>query len=456
MASIAIKKPTRTISGVAPVAVMLPPRACRHGACLFCPSLNSPQSYTPKSPVVIRAAEVEFSPDLQVKNRLKQLEEMGHLTDKIELIIMGGTFLSYPVEFQHEFIKGCYDALNGKISVSLEEAKRANEKANHRCVALCIETRPDFCSDADISRMLGFGCTRVELGVQAVDDQIYKLNKRGHGVKEVIDATARLRRAGFKIGYHIMIGLYGSNEKKDINLFKKIFDDKRFRPDQIKIYPCQVIKGAELEKLYASGSYKPYTDEQSEKLIIKMLQMVPEYCRVMRIMREIPPAYLVAGMKNLGIRKEIDEKMRAEGMKIKEIRFRESGFALRSGKKLDEKIRIEKIAYEASGAKEIFMQAVNKEKILFGLLRLRLEKEAKMPAMIRELHVYGPVVGIGSREEEKYQHKGLGKKLMMVAEKLAKKAGKKEIKVISGVGVRDYYRSLGYMPDEKGYMAKRL
>lgn len=449
---IKVIKPTRTISGVAPLAVMLPPRACPHGTCLYCPALNSPQSYTPKSPVVMRASQFNYDAGKQVEFRLKTLNEMGHSTDKIELIIMGGTFLSFPEDFQFDYIKRCYDALNGKSSKTLEQAKKLNENAEHRCVALCIETRPDFCGKKQIENMMKFGCTRVELGVQALDNKIYKINKRGHNVKDVIDATRRLKEAGFKVGYHIMTGLPGSNPRKDLQMFKKIFSSSDFRPDQLKIYPCQVIKGAKLEELHAKGKYKPYSEKQTSDLIVKMMQSIPEYCRVMRIMREIPPAYLVAGISNLGLRKEIEDEIRRKNLDIKEIRFREIGFTLRDKRELSQDIGIKKTEYKASKGNEIFIQAVNKDNILFGLLRLRLQK--KMPAMIRELHVYGPVVELGKKDEEKFQHKGLGKELMAEAEKIAKKAGFKSIRVISGVGVREYYRTLGYELDKEEYMSR--
>src|SRR3989344_5409399 len=288
-----VRKPTKSISGITPVAVMLAPRACSHGTCIYCPSLNVPQSYTPKSPAVLRASQVEYDAYKQVAGRLKAFSLMNHPTDKIELIIMGGTFLSYPEKFQYKFIKGCYDALNNKISKNLEEAKTVNEKEKHRCVALCIETRPDVCIKY-ISRLREFGCTRVELGVQMPDNGIYRKVKRGHKVKDVVEATRVLRNAGFKIGYHIMPGLLGSSIENDLKLFKKIFSSEDFKPDQLKIYPCQVIKGSELEKLYWEGKYKPYTKEQTEKVLVKMLKLIPRYCRVMRVMREIPPEYLVA------------------------------------------------------------------------------------------------------------------------------------------------------------------
>ena len=526
------RKPTKTISGVAPLAVMLPPRACPHGACLYCPSfgvppsdspnpksqipnpslgvppsdspnpksqipnptLGAPQSYTPESPAVLRAKQCGYDPIKQVKTRLNQLEKMGHPTDKIELIVMGGTFLAYPEDFQFDFIKKCYDALNNKKSKSLEHAKKINETAKHRAVAICIETRPDYCSSHHIKNMLKWGATRVELGVQAIDDKIYKKVNRGHKVQDVIDATKRLKEAGFKIGYHLMPGIPGSNPKKDIKMFKKIFSSKKFKPDQIKIYPCQVLKNSGLENVYYGGEYVPYTKEQATEIIIQMLKLTPNYCRIMRIMREIPPQYLVAGIKNIDMRKEIEEKIRnplspyrrsfhgspkqvfllarnffflkrkksdveekirEDKTKINEIRFREIGFALRDKRKVDSKIKIKIKKYKASGATEYFLEAINKDNVLFGLLRLRLDK--KNPAMIRELHVYGPTLRLSEKANNEWQHKGLGKMLMAKAEKIANKKGFKEIRVISGVGVREYYKKLGYKLDkEKIYVEKEL
>jgi elongator complex protein 3 len=451
------RKPTRTISGVAPLAVMLPPRKCKHGACLYCPTLNAPQSYTPESPAVLRAASLSYNPYKQVKTRLKSFKSMKHPTDKIELIIMGGTFLSFPIDFQYKFIKSCYDGLNERNSYSLEQAKKINEKAKHRCVALCIETRPDICGEKEIKRMLEFGCTRVELGVQAADDRIYKKVNRGHSVQDVVEATEKLKKAGFKVGYHLMPGIPSSNPKKDIKLFKKVFSSQDFKPDQVKIYPCQVLKGAELEKLYYQGKYLPYGREETIKLIIKMLKIVPEYCRVMRIMREIPSSYLISGILNIDLRKDIEDKLRKDKIKLKEIRFREIGFELRDKREVNTEIKIKKIKYKASNGKEIFLQAVNKNNILFGLLRLRLEKIKKLPAMIRELHIYGPALNLGEKDKEKFQHQGLGKKLMQQAENIAKESGYKDIRVISGVGVREYYKKLGYRIDKEGvYMEKFL
>ncbi len=447
------RKPTKTISGVAPLAVMLPPRKCDHGACLYCPSLNAPQSYTPESPAVLRAKQCNYNPSKQVKVRLKAFNAMGHPTEKIELIIMGGTFLSYPREFQFDFVKKCYDALNGKKSKSLSDAKKINETAVHRCVALCVETRPDVCEERHIKDMLEWGATRVELGVQAIDDEIYKKVNRGHTVKDVIDATARLKKTGFKIGYHLMPGIPGSNPKKDIKMFKKIFSSNKFKPDQIKIYPCQVLKGAGIENLYYGGEYVPYSKQQVADIIVQMLKLTPRYCRIMRIMREIPQNYLVAGVKNIDMRNDIEIKIRNSKTKINEIRFREVGFALRDNRKINSRVKIKTTKYKASGGTEFFIEAVNKDNILFGLLRLRLDKN--LPAMIRELHIYGPTLKLKEKADSEWQHKGLGKLLMGEAGKIARKKGYKNIRVISGVGVRKYYKKLGYKLDrDKIYVEK--
>ncbi len=450
-----MRKPTRTISGVTPLAVMLPPRKCEHGACLYCPSLNAPQSYTPESPAVLRAAKLNYDAKKQVYTRLESFKAMGHPTEKIELIIMGGTFLQYPEKFQFQFIKDCYDALNGKNSSTLEKAKKMNEKARHRCIAMCIETRPDWCSDKNIQRMLSWGATRVELGVQAVDDKIYFIVNRGHKIEDVIKATGRLKKAGFKIGYHLMPGLPGSNLKKDLKLFKKIFSSAKFKPDQIKIYPCQVLKGSGLEDWYYQKKYISYTEEETKNLLVKMLKAVPRYCRAMRIMREIPPAFLVSGVKKIDLRKDVEDEIRKRKIRIKEIRFREIGFALRDKREINQDLKLKKSVYNASKGKEIFLEIVNKDDLLFGLLRLRLEKDKTMPAMIRELHVYGPALNLGQKGIMS-QHLGLGKKLMKEAEKIARASGRKKVRVISGVGVREYYYALGYELDKEGYVGKEI
>jgi len=426
---------------------MLPPRACEHGTCVYCPSLNVPQSYTPKSPVVMRASEMNYDSFKQVQARIKAFEVMHHPTEKIELIIMGGTFLQYPKKFQYEFIKKCYDALNNKISKNLFEAQKLNEKAEHRCVALCIETRPDECIKY-IKQMREFGVTRVELGVQIPDDKIYKKVKRGHTVKDVVDATRELKNAGFKVGYHIMPGLPGSNPKKDLQLFKKLFSDERFKPDQLKIYPCQVIQGSELEKDFWKKKYKPYTKEQIEKLLLEMMKIVPRYCRVMRVMREIPPEYLVSGTTRIDLRKEVEAKLRKNKNKIKEIRFREVGF----NKEINSDLKLKITKYKASNGIEYFLEIVNKEDILFGLLRLRI---VDGKSLVRELHVYGKSLELHEKNKNATQHKGFGKWLMEEAEKISKREKTKKISVISGIGVRKYYQDLDYKLEDT-YMIKAI
>jgi len=448
-----VRKPSKTLAGVTPIAVMVKPRKCLHGTCLYCPSLNVPQSYTPLSPPVIRAKMLNYQAKEQIQARLKAFKLMNHPTDKIELIVMGGTFLSYPIAYQYKFIKQCYDALNEKESRNLNEAKKINQETEHRLVALCIETRPDFCSKEEIKRMLEFGCTRVELGVQCLSDRIYKKVNRGHTLKDVIKATKLLKDCGFKVGYHIMPGIPFSSKKKDLEMFKEIFRNENFKPDQLKIYPCQVIKGSKLEKLYSSNRYKPYTKEETQEMLIKMYQIVPEYCRIMRIMREIPPKYLVAGTTRIDLRKDIESEIKKRKLKIKEIRFREIGFKLRD-KKANEKIstswRIKKIEYKASKGKEIFLQAVNSSNILFGLLRLRITGDR---AFVRELHVYGKSAVIG--EEGEIQHTGIGKTLMKKAEEIVKNKKINKLSVISGVGVREYYRKLDYNLENE-YMVKEF
>jgi elongator complex protein 3 len=444
-----IKKPTKTISGITPVAVMLPPRPCEHGSCIYCPNLNVPQSYTPKSPVVLRASALNYDAYKQVKTRIKAFKGMNHPTEKIELIVMGGTFLEYPKKFQYEFIKGLYDALNNKKSKNLKEAQKINETAKHRAIALCIETRPDVAIPF-IDRMREWGVTRIELGVQIIDDKIYKDVKRGHTVADVVKATKALKDAGFKIGYHIMPGLPGSNIKKDIKLFKKIFSNSDYKPDQVKLYPCQVMPGSVLEKRYWNKEYLPYTKEETEKVLLKMIKLVPRYARIMRVMREIPTDYLVAGTIRIDLRNEIENELRKKKSKLKEIRYREIGFALQRGEvNLD--LKLKKTKYKASDGTEYFLEIVNKNDILFGLLRLRVSKTG---AMIREIHVYGQSLKL--KEKGKFsQHKGMGKWLMNEAEKIALKNRYKKIKVISGIGVREYYKKLGYKL-EGTYMVKEL
>lgn len=463
-----VRKPGKTIAGVTPIAVMVEPRPCSHGVCRYCPVYDVPQSYTPASPPVMRAKRHEYDAYGQIESRLKSFSLLHHPTDKIEIIILGGTFLDYPVKYQYEFIKGIYDALNGKKSRTLEQAKKLNEKSKHRCVALCIETRPDFAGPEEIKRALDFGCTRMEIGVQVLDDKIYDHINRAHTVQDVVNATKNLRDAGFKVGYHIMPGLPMSNPKKDLKLFKEVFKNQDYKPDQVKIYPTQVMKNSGLEKDFKRGKYKPYDLETTKKLLIEMFKVIPSYCRAMRVMRQFSPEHLIAGTTRISLRMDIDEELRKKKIKVNEIRFREIGFWKKFNSEVNHKLKIKTEEYKAADGKEYFIQAVNQDNVLFGLLRLRIPgktedtvvPEIKNSALVRELHVYGQAIEIGKKGTKDSQHKGLGKKLMKEAEKIVKKESKKnpslkKLAVISGIGVRQYYRKLGYKL-QGNFMLKKI
>jgi elongator complex protein 3 len=447
-----MKKASRTISGVTPVAVMAKPFPCP-GKCVYCPgSPEAPKSYTVESPAVLRARGCDFDAKKQVEVRLKTLAEMGHAQDKVELIIMGGTFLSYPGDYQYQFIKDCYDALNGIPSSSLEEAEEFNENAEHRCVGLCIETRPDFCGEQEIRSMLDFGTTRVELGVQTLDDEIHCVTKRGHGVSEIISATKLLRDYGFKVHYHWMPGLPGSTPELDLGLSRQLFEDERFRPDGLKLYPTLVVRGSELESWYLDNRYRPYDDEEMIDLLLAIKTLIPKYVRISRLMRDIPSKFIIAGSRDLALRGTIRKKMGQMGLRCSCIRCREYGHRLRDGWAIG-KPWLTRLDYETLGGKEVFLSYEDENETLFGLLRLRINGEK---AVVRELHVFGPEVPLRERAERAAQHHGLGVTLLREAERIASEQFKVErLSVLSGVGAREYYRSLGYGL-EGDYMVKEL
>ena len=447
-----MKKASRTISGVTPVAVMAKPFPCP-GQCVYCPSSpEAPKSYTVESPAVLRARGCDFDASRQVEIRLKTLAEMGHSRDKIELIIMGGTFLSYPRDYQYQFVKDCYDALNGIRSDSLGQAKEMNENAEHRCVGLCIETRPDFCGDEQIARMLDFGTTRVELGVQTLDDEIHHLTKRGHGVAEIISATRLLRDRGFKVYYHWMPGLPGSTPEHDLELSRRLFEDARFQPDGLKLYPTLVVRGSELESWYRDNLYRPYPDEAMLDLLVAMKTSIPRYVRISRLMRDIPGKFIIAGSRDLALRGTVRKKMKESGVHCSCIRCREYGHRRRDGWSIGVP-RLTRLEYETTGGREVFLSYEDENETLFGLLRLRLNQKK---AMVRELHVFGPEVPVGETSEEAAQHHGLGEGLLQEAERIINDEFKGDrLFVLSGAGARGYYRSLGYAL-EGAYMVKDL
>jgi elongator complex protein 3 len=447
-----MKKESRTISGVTPVAVMAKPFPCP-GRCVYCPSSpEAPKSYTPESPAVLRARSCDFDASKQVLVRLNTLADMGHALDKVELIVMGGTFLSYPPDYQYEFIKDCYDALNGVSSDSLDEARQLNEHAEHRCVGLCIETRPDFCGEAEVRSMLDFGTTRVELGVQTLDDEVHRLTKRGHGVAEIVSATALLRDYGFKVHYHWMPGLPGSTPEHDLELTRQLFEDKCFRPDGLKLYPTLVVEGSELESWYRDKRYQPYGEEDMINLLIGIKALVPKYVRISRLMRDIPAKFIIAGSKDLALRGTVRKRMGQMDLSCSCIRCREYGHRLRDGWMPGEP-HLTRLDYEASGGKEVFLSYEDENQTLFGLLRLRIDSRK---AMVRELHVFGPEVLLGKRLEPAAQHHGLGQQLLQAGERIASQEfGADRLSILSGIGAREYYRGLDYSL-QGAYMVKEL
>ena len=459
-----MRKFARTISGVTPIAVMAQPMKCP-GQCLYCPTyLQAPQSYTPESPAVLRAKTCDYDAKQQVKLRLRILADMGHPTDKIELIVMGGTFLASPQDYQYQFIKDCYDGLNGKESPTLEEAKRLNETADHRCTGLCIETRPDWCGQEEIDRMLEFGTTRVELGVQTLDDEIYQLVKRGHKVADVIKATKLLREHGFKVYYHWMPGLPGSTPEEDLVLSRKLFDDDNFRPDGLKLYPTVVVEGTELEKWYREGRYQPYDVDTMVDLAVQIKSIVPRYVRISRVLRDIPAKFIVAGCKD-SLRGVVKQRMKREAVECKCIRCREYGHRAQDGWEFGEP-HLVRMDYEASGGREIFLSFEDEGETLFGLLRMRIQSRP-IPALgqklkgnlalIRELHVFGPEVPLNEQRPEGAQHKGFGKALLQEAERIA--AGEfqsNQMVVLSGTGAKEYYRTESGYGSLGDYMIKDL
>jgi elongator complex protein 3 len=459
-----IRKFARTISGVTPLAVMTKPISCP-GKCVYCPTyVDAPQSYTPESPAVLRAKSSDFDAGQQVKVRIGMFEDMGHPTDKIELIIMGGTFLAQPLEYQYQFVKDLYDALNGVEAPSLEEAKKINETARNRCTGLCIETRPDWCGPAEIKRMLEFGATRVELGVQTLDDAIYKLVRRGHGVKAVVDATNRLRESGFKVYYHWMPGLPGSSPEKDLEMSRRLFTDDCFKPDGLKLYPTMVVEGTELATWYREGRYQPYDDKTMVNLIIQIKVLVPKYVRISRVLRDIPSKYIVAGLKD-SLRDIVRERMKQQGTECHCTRCREFGHRLLAGREIGEP-RLVRMDYAAAGGKEIFLSFEDDNETLFGLLRLRIQS-IPVPALgrglkgneaiVRELHIFGPEVPLSEKNDTAAQHKGYGKALLREAERIAKEEFNADRMVIlSGTGAKEYYRvEFGYV-SRGDYMVKTL
>lgn len=458
------KKPVRTLSGVAVVAVMTSPHACPHGRCIPCPGGPpfSAQSYTGREPAAQRAIMHGYDPFEQTANRIRQLEIVGHPTDKIELIIMGGTFTARDFWYQKWFVKNCYDAMNGKRATTLEEAKVLNEKTKHRCVGMTVETRPDWCRLHHVDRILDMGATRIELGAQILNDKVLYKMRRGHTVSDIAYATRISRDSGLKVCYHVMPGLPGSDRDMDNESFKRMFRDEKFRPDMLKIYPTLVVKPSDLYEKWKNGEYEPLDTDEAIELISEMKRYVPEWVRIQRVERDIPANLIDAGIKKSNLRQLVLENMDNKGLKCGCIRCREVGHRQYKNNINIKEVEIVRRNYKAGGGKEIFLSVENRENdLIIGYCRLRFPSMPhrheinRKDAIIRELKVSGPLVPIGKKAGKEWQHRGYGRKLVNETEEISRKAGKEKILVLSGIGVREYYRSLGYQNDGI-YMGKNL
>jgi len=454
-------RPIRSLSGIVNVSVLTKPYPCP-GKCVYCPSeKGAPKSYLKNEPAVMRAVSNKYDPFKQTEMRLKALKEGGHPIDKIDLRIIGGTWSFYPKNYQSWFVKRCFDACNKSFSKNLFIAQKKNEKSCSRIIGISVETRPDFVTKEEITRLRRLGITGVELGVQSLFDDVLKINKRGHKVEETILATELLKNTGFKVCYQMMPNLPGSDLKKDVKMFKVLFLDQRFRPDWLKIYPTAILKNSLLHKWWKKGKYEVYTDRQAIDLIKSIKKIVPYYVRIQRIIRDIPSRSITTGPARISnLRQVVGREIKNEKWSCKCIRCRE----VRSAYESDEKVFLFRKDFTASNGKEVFLTMEDrKRKRLYSLLRLR--KQSKYPvskildgaALIRELHTYGQLQEIKKeRNKNSPQHTGLGKRLMEEAEKIVEKEFKaKKIAVISGIGVRGYYRKLGYDLRDT-YMVKNL
>jgi elongator complex protein 3 len=463
------KKSTRTLSGVAVIAAMTSPAACPHGKCVPCPGgpeRNTPQSYTGYEPAAMRACCHNFDPYQQVRSRLEQLHAIGHVTDKVDLILMGGTFTARNPSYQQWFVKRCYDALNTQRSHSLDNAKKKNETAPSRCIGLTVETRPDWFRLQHADDTLNLGATRIELGVQTTDDEILFRMRRGHTVSDSIAATRIAKDAGLKVCYHMMPGLPGSTEKKDLNAFHTIFTDERFKPDMIKIYPTLVIKGTPLYELWKQGAYEPLTTETASHLISIIKKDIPEWIRIQRIQRDIPAQQICTGIRNSNLRQYVEVELQMHQTSCRCIRCREIGHVSpeKITKVTEQSIQCVHRRYRASGGDEYFIALEDcVQDVLVGYLRLRdivnphrYELQTEPCMMIRELKILGREASLGKRTSEAYQHRGFGKQLLAEAARICtEEFGKKRLFVLSGVGVKPYYRRAGFT-DTGVYLSKEL
>jgi len=492
-------KSTRTISGVTPVTVLTKPFPCP-GKCIFCPNdVRMPKSYLSDEPGAQRAFKNKFDPYAQTFNRLLAYKNIGHPTDKVELIILGGTWTSYPKTYQIWYIKRCFDAMNdfknsddkiynSRLEIPYDEkslheingekisetynkvishaiipkesqaeketatwqelfaVQKQNENEKARCIGLVIETRPDEISESEVINIRKLGATKVQIGFQSLNDKVLELNHRGHNVATTRNAVKLLRQAGFKIHAHWMPNLYGSDPKADVKDFKKMFSDPDFMPDELKIYPCSLIQSAELMQYYKKGLWKPYTFEELSYVLEECYKLTPEYCRITRMIRDIGSQDIVVGNKKTNFRQIVEINLKKQKAEIREIRYRE----IRGDAVEADELNIKQTKYETSVSTEYFLEYVTAKNKIAGFLRLSIPKienyisDLKNAAIIREVHIYGQSIKIGQKDEGKAQHLGLGKNLILLAKKLTKQNGFDKLAVISSIGTRVYYKKHGF------------
>lgn len=483
------KADIRSMSGIAVITSLVKPYMCP-GTCIYCPTeIRMPKSYIASEPAAARSQKLNFDPYILMQRRIQMLEEHGHPCDKIEYIVKGGTWNAYPLKYQYWYILESFRACNNlsrkksieyvtekqsknlkieKLQELLNTEQKYNETASHRIIGLTLETRPDAITPKSIYHMRQLGCTRIELGLQSTDDKILELIKRGHTVQQFRDAITLLRKAGFKVDLHFMPDLPGTTPEHDIQMYKELFNDPALRPDMVKIYPCTVIKSAELYQWFKCGRYTPYGEKNLFRVLLEMKKNTPRYCRISRLIRDIPSDEIEAGNKITNLREELEKELKRRGERCVCIRCREIGRQTKNlAKNITPQIFIDK--YKTVDGDEYFITFEDSERIaVFGFLRLRIPyktlkrkkifeylPEIRDSAFIRELHIYGQLVGIGKTEYGAQQHIGLGKQLIAKAEEIARDNEYKKISVISGVGVKEYYRKLGYKRDGT-YVTKKL
>ncbi|HWG90278.1 MAG TPA: tRNA uridine(34) 5-carboxymethylaminomethyl modification radical SAM/GNAT enzyme Elp3 [Candidatus Thermoplasmatota archaeon] len=463
-------KPTRSASGVSIVTIQSSPASCPHGKCIYCPGgpeYGTAQSYTGQEPAALRAARHQFDAYGQTAGRLVDLSAIGHPVDKIDLIVQGGTITARPKHYQEEFLRRAFDAMNafenpGYVDApDLETAHRVNETAKARCIGLTLETKPDWCFEPHVDHSLALGCTRIELGIQSVHDRHLEITHRGHTAADSLKAIQVVKDAGLKLCLHLMPGLPGATYEEDLETFRQVFEEPAWRPDMIKIYPTLVMPGTELYEMWSRGEYQPVAEDYAIRLIREATaRFLPEWVRIQRMDRDIPSTLVAAGVKKSNLRELVED-----GIVCRCIRCREAGHAANKRGVVPDRIERRALTYDANGGREHFLQLEDPDKdLLVGFVRVREPSplahrpEVREGAVfLRELKVFGSEVPIGEAPDapEKWQHRGFGRELVEATEEIARSTGARKVLVTAGVGVRNYYRKLGY-EREGPYMMKRV